>query len=399
MSAVTRMLDQIFSAHEALAGVEKPTWEYGFDWKLHDGVLLYPEGTVSGYLSGLFRVLWPDTPVSVLSERSAPADWEAAARENPHALVVLCDMQSYLDHDLGHEYAALLRRAPQPLAGRVITVRQLGDFLPAGSQETKFYDYFRKTVFPAEAGNRKKVYRAWQLFEEPLSQVTFAQILKRYLLRADTLIPTVDTHMYFEDMFTRTGDEVIVDCGGYTGDTLQYYLDKVGGAFAAYHVFEPDPRNFQKLLDYVASLPPQTAARVKPERKAVSHTPGKLDFDGRGALESRVHTRGTISVESVPLDMALEGVDPTLIKMDLEGFESFALLGARNTIRRARPVLSICVYHYPFDLWELPLLINSFCKGYRFFLRAYEEMFDYVCYAVPEERLSPEGGAAAAPRA
>lgn len=395
MNADTTMLDQIFSAHDALAKVERPTWEYGFDWKLPDGVVLYPQNFMTGYLSGLFRVLWPDTPVTVLSAESGPEAWEAWAREHPRAVVVLCSMQSYLDHDLGREYAAMLEHAPQPLAGRAITARQLGDFLPDGTQETRFYDYFRRTVFPAEAASRKKIYRAWELFRDPVSQVTFAQILKRYLLRADTLIPTVDTHMYFEDMFTRGADEVIVDCGGFTGDTLQYYLDKVGGGFAAYHVFEPDPQNFQKLLDYVGSLPPQTAARVRPERKAVSHMPGKLDFDGRGALESRVHTRGSISVESVPLDMALEGIDPTLIKMDLEGHEAFALLGARNTIRRARPVLSICVYHYLFDLWELPLLINSFTGGYRFFLRAYAEMFDYVCYAVPEERLSDKGTAAA----
>ncbi|MDE7242045.1 FkbM family methyltransferase [Desulfovibrio sp.] len=395
MTAATHMLDQIFSAHDALARVERPTWEYGFDWKLPDGVVLYPRNTITDYLSGLFRVLWPDVPVTVLSADSGPDAWEACARERPRALVVLCTMQSYIDHDLGREYAALVAHAPQPLAGRVITARQFGDFLPAGTQETKFYDYFRKTLFPAEGANRKKIYRAWNLFTDPLSQVTFAQILKRYLLRADTLIPTVDTHMYFEDMFTRGDDEVIVDCGGFTGDTLQYYLDKVGGSFAAYHVFEPDPLNFQKLVDYVGSLPPRTAARVRPERKAVAHTPGKLDFDGRGALESRVHTRGSISVESVPLDMALEGVDPTLIKMDLECYETFALLGARNTIRRARPVLSICVYHYLFDLWELPLLINSFTGGYRFFLRAYAEMFDYVCYAVPEERLSARGRALA----
>lgn len=389
MNASADMLTRIFDAHDALARIEKSTWEYGFDWKLEDGLILYPPNMMSGYLTGGFGVLWPDTPLKVFSPETRPEEWEAAAREHPRALVVLCEMQSYLTHDVGLDYGRLLNVLPSALAGRVITVRQLGDFLPAGSRETKFYDYFRKTLLPAEPANRKKISRAFALFEEPLSQATFAQILKRYLLRADTLIPTVDTPMYFEDLFTLGDSEVIVDCGGFTGDTLQYYLEKVRPDFAGYHIFEPDPRNFAQLLANVGRLAPQVAARVKPYHKAVSHTPGKLDFDGQGALESRVLTGGgTISVESVPLDMALEGVDPTLIKMDLEGYESFALLGARNTIRRARPVLSICVYHYPFDLWELPLLISSLTTGYRFFLRAYAEMFDYVCYAVPEERLA-----------
>lgn len=395
MAAATDILDQIFQAHDALARVGKKTWEYGLEWELEDGLVLYPRNMMTDYLSGLFKILWPEAPLRVFSSETGPGEWAAVARELPDALLVLCEMQSYLDHDLGLDYGRLLQVAPAPLAGRVINVRQLGDFLPEGGRETKFYDYFRKTAFPADPGNRKKIARAFGLFEEPLSRVTFAQILKRYLLRADTLVPTVNTPMYFEDFFTLGESEVIVDCGGFTGDTLQFYLEKVHGDFAAYHVFEPDPSNFERLVANVGKLPAPLAAKVRPQREAVSHRPGTLEFEGRGALESRVDTAGEISVESVPLDMALEGVDPTLIKMDLEGFESFALLGARNTIRRARPVLSICVYHYPFDLWELPLLINSFCKGYRFFLRAYAEMFDYVCYAVPEERLSAKGRAAA----
>ena len=407
------LLTPIFSAYDELARLEMPNLAYGLDWKMEDGIILYshdvmqprnilhrsnspyPHDMMTNYLSGLFKILWPEIPIRVFSHETSAADWAEAAEAMPNALLVLCLMPPYHAPSPGLDYGRLLKIAPAPLAGRIIASRQLGDFLPQGTRETKFYDYFRKTVFPAEPANRKKIFRAFDLFEEPFSRATFAQILKRYLLRADSLIPVVESPMYFEDLFTLGDNEVIVDCGGFDGDTLQFYLEKVRKNFAEYHVFEPDPANFERLLANVGRLAPEVAAKVRPWQKALAHTPGKLEFEGRGELESRVDTQGGISVESVPLDVALEGISPTLIKMDLEGFESFALLGARNTIKRARPVLSICVYHYPFDLWELPLLMSSFCKGYRFFLRAYDEMFDYVCYAVPEERLANKQAQAA----
>ncbi len=52
------------------------------------------------------------------------------------------------------------------------------------------------------------------------------------------------------------------------------------------------------------------------------------------------------------------------------------------------PVLTICSYHKQDHLWRIPLLIHSICDGYRFFLRPHLlEVWDLVCYAVPENRL------------
>jgi hypothetical protein len=79
---------------------------------------------------------------------------------------------------------------------------------------------------------------------------------------------------------------------------------------------------------------------------------------------------------------------PTFIKMDIEGAEVDALIGARRLIENALPVLAICVYHQPDHLWRIPLLIRSFSDQYRFFLRPHnEEGWDLVCYAVPASRL------------
>jgi hypothetical protein len=78
----------------------------------------------------------------------------------------------------------------------------------------------------------------------------------------------------------------------------------------------------------------------------------------------------------------------TMIKMDIEGAEYDALLGARQTIQRDRPILAICVYHTQNDIWRIPLLIRELVPNYVLYLRAYEgDGFQTVVFAVPPERL------------
>jgi len=97
---------------------------------------------------------------------------------------------------------------------------------------------------------------------------------------------------------------------------------------------------------------------------------------------------GSVEVESVPLDSVLSDFVSTYIKMDIEGAELDALIGARCIIERECPVLAVCVYHQQDHLWRIPSLIRSLSSRYRFFLRAHnEEGWELVCYAVPVNRL------------
>ena len=80
---------------------------------------------------------------------------------------------------------------------------------------------------------------------------------------------------------------------------------------------------------------------------------------------------------------------PTFIKMDVEGSEIDALIGAQNIIRKELPILAICAYHRQDHMWRIPSLIHSFSDQYCFFLRPHlSEGWDLVCYAIPLPRLS-----------
>ena len=96
---------------------------------------------------------------------------------------------------------------------------------------------------------------------------------------------------------------------------------------------------------------------------------------------------GTDVVEVAPLDELLADHPPTYIKMDVEGAERDALLGGAKTISKNAPVLAICLYHRPEDVWDLPLLIRSLRPDYRLYVRRHsDERWETVCYAVPPGR-------------
>lgn len=78
----------------------------------------------------------------------------------------------------------------------------------------------------------------------------------------------------------------------------------------------------------------------------------------------------------------------TYIKMDVEGFEVPAILGARQHIKNDTPKLAVCVYHIISDIWEVPRLIHNIYSGYRFYVRHYMEHqnWETVLYAVPKDK-------------
>lgn len=74
----------------------------------------------------------------------------------------------------------------------------------------------------------------------------------------------------------------------------------------------------------------------------------------------------------------------TFIKMDIEGAEYEALLGAKETIQKNKPKLAISIYHKPEDIISIPKLIKSMVPNYRLYIRHYSNADnETVLYAIP----------------
>jgi FkbM family methyltransferase len=221
-------------------------------------------------------------------------------------------------------------------------------------------------------------------------QIYRANILWRALGNPAHLPPRPPENTYFPaDIFSLSLNECILDCGAYDGDTLKLALRRYGSEFAAIYSIEGDAVSFEKLGEYAASLPPEIQGKIHPIFCAVGGTRTVVHFtsDGTTGAKRNENHRG-IDVQCYPLDDIPIAEPVTLIKMDIEGAEYDALLGARNIIARDKPLLAICVYHTQEDIWRIPLLIHSMLPEHSLFLRAYEgDGFQTVVYAVPKNRV------------
>lgn len=239
-----------------------------------------------------------------------------------------------------------------------------------------------------------EVLRAMDIWADPGSRDEYTRQV-RFRLLADFSAPgrPVAGRAYFRpELWAPDRAEHFVDCGAYDGDSLRDFLSDRGERFARVDALEPDPVNAGRLEAMIAALPPEVAARIHAWRVAAGASEGSLDFAVTGTVSSAPTMGGAGAVTRVRcarLDDLLAGTSPTLIKMDVEGAEVDALLGARALIRAARPVLTICVYHAQAHLWRIPLWIRDLDLGYRLHLRPHnEEGWDLVCYAVPEARAA-----------
>lgn len=192
-----------------------------------------------------------------------------------------------------------------------------------------------------------------------------------------------DNQYYDSDIVDFGKMKVIVDCGAYDGDSylafLKNYKRNLGKEFNGMaYLLEPDTRNYHLLLEKCGN-----DKRCKIKRLGAWDSKDVLTFSEEGT-SSGITEQGTVSISVDKIDNVIDDqVD--FIKMDIEGAEYKALIGAEESIKRCHPVLAVCVYHKKRDLLEIPNLIKSFYPEYRFYLRVYSKYSqELVLYAVPE---------------
>lgn len=243
------------------------------------------------------------------------------------------------------------------------------------------YQFERPSVV---LGQADEIRRGFALWVDPVSREHYLAHL-RWRLEMDFAglpLPSPNDQYFVEGLLPDRPAGLFIDGGAYDGDTLQLMRACRGDGFRRYLAIEPDPKNFSRLKAYWESLPEDLRARVELIPAALSDREGHAAFDAVGATRAALSDAGGTVVRTMTLDGLLPEAGPCYIKLDLEGGERLALEGGKAFIQSAAPDLAVCVYHRPFDLWELPLLVQQWQPGYRFHLRSHdEEGLEIVAYA------------------
>jgi len=197
-------------------------------------------------------------------------------------------------------------------------------------------------------------------------------------------------HEYFSaaptgSTFQLAPDEVFCDAGAHTGTVTCKFLGATGWQYRAIHAFEPDRVNYAALGKM--RLLPLHDFHIR--NRALSDNQETLSFVECGNVSSHIGSAGAQTCQTVRLDDELEEL--TFLKMDIEGFETRALRGARRLIGRHMPRMAITAYHYALDLPDIVDLIDELHEGYVLRLRHhYNFYYDTILYASRQPGWEPD---------
>ena len=189
---------------------------------------------------------------------------------------------------------------------------------------------------------------------------------------------------FVEDIVSFTEKDVLVDCGAYTGDTLEEFLalEKPFRKYIAYELSKNSFHCLEKFVERICQNSSHSRDAFNLYNLGVGAHNEEIFYDDRDS-ETTCATSGKIG-RIISMSEHLQNETPTFIKMDLEGMELEALQGAERLIHRCKPKLAICIYHSISDLWEIPLYIKKMNPAYKMYIRQHTPHYtEAVCYAIP----------------
>ncbi len=174
-----------------------------------------------------------------------------------------------------------------------------------------------------------------------------------------------------------------MDCGAFTGDTVEEFIKFVNGNYSKIFAIEPDKENFDKLKKFVADNGYKNIALFN---CGVWDKKETLYFRSQGDMGSAISEEGNVTVEVDAIDNMVGDFPVNLIKMDVEGAELNALKGSVQTMKRSKPLLALSAYHRKEDLITIPQFIKEIYKDCRFYLRKHEgyDLYGLDLYALPK---------------
>lgn len=198
---------------------------------------------------------------------------------------------------------------------------------------------------------------------------------KRKALDVDYTEYYEENQYFVENIIKKEPHAIFVDAGAYDGGTIDEFIQFQQNSFDKVLSFEMNEVNYRQILNK------RYDERVTIYNKGLWNE----NVECRYSLQADASRlgKGDHIAQCVKLDEVLDGERVTFIKMDIEGAEKRALLGAEKTIKKWKPQLAICIYHEQNDLWQIPFLIHTMVPEYKLYVRHHmPNINETVLYAV-----------------
>lgn len=222
--------------------------------------------------------------------------------------------------------------------------------------------------------------RVYNLLEDEASRNVFAARIKAIITGEAGYMP-ISGHMeYFHPQVRPETGDIMLDGGvSFDVEMQKLFVESVGPGGIIFG-FEPMGDMFAQARDRLGFANYHLFRLGVGARKEILHfTPladsSHISQGGPNTIPCEV-----TDIDSFVQERSLLRVD--CLKLDVEGAELAALLGAEQTIRRYLPKLIVCLYHKNEDLLEIPVLIKKLNPGYKLYIAHSSYGFtDTVLYA------------------
>ena len=172
--------------------------------------------------------------------------------------------------------------------------------------------------------------------------------------------------------------ETLLDGGAHHGAVSLAFAAMIGSARVI--AIEPDADNRAILVERLRELPRSTVLDC-----ALAVEDATAAFSEGYGFASKLSAFGQTQVSARSIDSL--DVEPTFMKLHLEGGELDALRGARETLRAQRPIVAATVYHNADGISRTAGWLMRELDDYRFLFRNHCWCgAGAVVYAIPQER-------------
>lgn len=193
---------------------------------------------------------------------------------------------------------------------------------------------------------------------------------------------------YFHPVVRPEEGDVIIDGGVSERVGLQIQFSKAVGEQGKIFGFEPDPIGFNKAAEALEKGCPHNNYKLVPFGLWRCKDTLSFDLKDQGTHISSEDSEDALECEVISIDAFLEASRVRkldYIKLDVEGAEAEAIMGAVKSISSFTPKLAISLYHAPRDLYYLPRLITEVSDKYTFYMgHHHPALYETVLYAAPK---------------